>query len=62
MRKQKQVRVGEYAMKKVITPEQRARFIELMREWDGSGDVVNAWYDWDLLVMKHNEVLEEIND
>jgi len=55
--KEKQVRVGEYAIRKVL-PEYRKRFIELMKKWDGEHDVVNAYYDWDVLVMKHNEAME----
>ncbi len=53
----KHVRVSEYSIKMVL-PEHREKFIELMIEWDGSTDVVNSWYDWNVLTMKHNEAIE----
>ena len=56
----KHVRVSEYSIKMVL-PEHREKFIELIMEWDDSTNVVNSWYNWNFLTMKHNEVIEWIN-
>jgi hypothetical protein len=35
-----------------------AKFMQLMKEWDGLNDVSNAYYDEDLLEMKLKEAQE----
>ncbi len=55
--KNKYVKVSEYSIKMVL-PEHTEKFIELMIEWDGSTNVINSWYNWNFLTMKHNEAIE----
>ena len=50
----KSMQVSVYCQKHV-EPEYQLRFYQLLREWDGRNDVAGAFYDMDVLVMKHEE-------
>lgn len=43
---------------KYVKEENQARFLELMVEWDGDKSVIDSFYDFDLLEMKHKEAKE----
>lgn len=44
---------------KYVPLENRKKWYELMKQWDGSPDVYNAFYDKDVMYMKLKEAKEE---
>jgi len=45
-------------IRKVFGSPVSQKFHQLMREWDGNADVMNSYYDRDVIEMKRLEALE----
>jgi hypothetical protein len=54
---EKTMNVNDFACK-YVPLENRKKWWELMKEWDGSEDVRNAFYTMDVLIIKLDEARE----
>ena len=44
--------------RRYVQKEYKQKFKQIMILWDGSSDVMDAYYDWDILCQKRREAME----